>query len=578
MSSRKSKNSETLDDLLGYLDAVESNMTQEIKIPDLSQAEELHNEVSNRISSLENTIEEARNREKEAKNREIEARQKLQEFMQITAKEKNELKTRYTKKINTQKSKYEELIRKNQSIIDELIKDKENLTKDCENLKSRAQVAREEATRREREVHEQAAQQIAQQRELAIAQERARQKKVLEQKIQEVKDLTVRGMEPELKKILDQQKRDTEALKAQHQEEIREVRASCERLAEEERSRLVEQLARERDSEFASLEQRLQRQLERERELHKSELDRMTQRLKDIETEKVKEVSYAKNENDSILNEARERWKAELAAEKLRSQQEIQRYEEKIKIAVENAKKETLAQMQIDEASIKRKLEADNKIKNEKKLKIVVQKLEADMNAEKKKIRDEAERKINLADLGKKKAISALDDEKRKFEQDRKITEQALQDEKSITARLESENNRLQNELDRQKQLNERLQNEINIKENEISKMRITVSQREEEARESVLIDLRETRKLLAESKVEMKNQKQQFEQEKKLIADQHAAELDAVSRKVKALIEGKENTIQTLKEQLSIAQSRLTELDQLFHQQKKVVLQKKKA
>ena len=105
----------------------------------------------------------------------------------------------------------------------------------------------------------------------------------------------------------------------------------------------------------------------------------------------------------------------------------------------------------------------------------------------------------------------------------------------------------------------------------------MTVSQRENEAREAVLEDLRETRKSLAESKVELKNQKQKFEEEKNQIAKQHAAELDAVSKKVKGLIEGKEKTIQTLKEQLSAAQTRLQEIDQLFHEQKKIVLQKKK-
>lgn len=108
--------------------------------------------------------------------------------------------------------------------------------------------------------------------------------------------------------------------------------------------------------------------------------------------------------------------------------------------------------------------------------------------------------------------------------------------------------------------------------------MRLTVTKREEEARESVLQDLHEARKNFAEIKVEMKNQKLQFEQEKQQIAEQHSAELEAVSKKVKALIEGKEQTIQSLKEQLTAAQAKLQEIDQLFHQQKKMMLQKKMA
>jgi hypothetical protein len=65
------------------------------------------------------------------------------------------------KKLSSQKAKYDDALRRHQTLLDGLIREKEELGRQCESLAKRVVVAREEATRREKEVHEQAATQVA---------------------------------------------------------------------------------------------------------------------------------------------------------------------------------------------------------------------------------------------------------------------------------------------------------------------------------------------------------------------------------------------------------------------------------
>jgi 5-azacytidine-induced protein 1 len=569
MAAARPRGAGTLDDLFGYLDSVESEMTKELVLPDLSQVEDLHEEVR----EVKSTISTLQQREEEMK-RELEA--SIAERKQLIEKyerEKLELQSRSAKKLTSQKVKYEEILKRHQSLMDGLLKEKESLARECEMVSRRLQVAREEAARREKEIQDQASQEIAQQRELAIAQERSRQKKLTDQKIKEVKEMTVRGMEPELQNLMARQKREIEALKVEHEEALRTARANVQRQADEEQRRLVEQLQKERQSEFAGMEQRIQRQLERERELHKQEIDRLMGTLKTLETEKVEVSRTAKSESESLISEIRERWKAELNAERARAEKEAEQWEAKLHEAIERTKRETMATFAPRESEMRAEIEAKLKDKSEKKLKVVVQKLEADLNAQKKKILDEAVRRVNLAQIEARKAVAALENEKKTHESAFAILKGALNEEKVLNNRLESENDRLTSELEQQRQTRMKLQGAISQAEAEIARLKVEIQDRETAAQEANSAVVSDFNKRVEQARSELQQCQIYADSERKALEERHASELATVSAKVKSLIEGKEQTIQALKEQLNVAQTRLREVEQLIHQQKKAIL-----
>jgi hypothetical protein len=389
--------------------------------------------------------------------------------------------------------------------------------------------------------------------------------------------MTVRGLEPELQNLMARQRRELEAIRAEHEEALRAARAGAERRAEEERQRLVEQIERERQTEFAAIEQRAQRQIDRERESHKMEIERMMERLRTIESEKADVVIATRSENEAILGEMRERYKAELNAERLSMQQERQNLETQWKEAINRAKEETLASFQPREAELRTEIERAAKEKNEKKLRAVIQKLESDLNLQKKRIIDEADRKVSTAQLEARRAVSAMQNQRQSHQEEVAALKQEIVKEKALNNRLESENNRLSNEIEQQRQLKGKMQTEITEKESEMSRLRTDIQRREATAKESNLASVREVQQQLQEATAELQRQKAAFESEKKKLEEAHGAELSAVSAKVKTLIEGKEATIQALKEQLGVAQNRLREVEQLFHQQKKAILATKK-
>jgi chromosome segregation ATPase len=273
----------------------------------------------------------------------------------------------------------------------------------------------------------------------------------------------------------------------------------------------------------------------------------------------------------------RERHKAELNAQRLGMQQERQDLEARLKEAVDRARQETLASFQPREVELRAEIDKAAKERNEKKLRAVVQKLENDLNQQKKRIIDEADRKVGAAQLEARRAAAAMGAQQQSHQEEVAALKQEILEEKALITRLESENNRLSNEIEQQRQLKGRLQNEITQKESEMSHLRTDIQRREATARESGLTGLRDIQQQLEEAKAELQRQKTAFESEKKKLEETHAAELSAVSTKVKTLIEGKEATIQALKEQLGVAQNRLRDVEQLFHQQKKAIFGAKK-
>jgi len=560
------RNSTTLDELLGYLDSVESTVAQDFVLPDLSHAQELQEEVARKITDLEFKL-------KESVSKEEKAKEELQKTILRVNEEQEVLKNKFSSKMNTQKRKYEEIISRHQQMMDSLIQEKASLGKECENMAKRVQIAREEAARREKEVQEQAATQIAQQRELAIAQERARQKKTLETRIKEVKEETVKALQPELEALISRQKREIESFKSEKDDEIRSIRMNCERRAEEERARLVEQLNKERKSEYDSMEDRLQRQIERERDLHKLEIDRLIQKIKQIEDTKVDTASIAKADNEALINETRERWKAELASEQLKHSQEMEKLKESINERINRAVEEERVSLKIAEDEIKKKLENSLREKNEKKLALVVKKLEEESTQLKYKYIEESDRKIKEAQSLTQKALSSLEEEKVRNARQVSLLKAGIEDEKEMYKRLEKENERIIAEIESQKVMIQRIVEENKQKEIQIAEFKAISLEREKQIRLSFEDKVSEFMKQNEALKSQIESNKLQWDNEKLILEEQHQNELASVSKKVKSLIETKEQTISSLKDQLSVAQKRLREIEDLLHNQKKNML-----
>lgn len=574
MSDNFLRDSGTLNDLLGYLDSVQSKSVNDFVLPDLSQAQEVHSEIVNKMDELESTIEASRKKEKEAK-------EELAQVKEQSAKEIEKIKAKSKKKIAQAAQKYTDIIKQQQEREEALIKQKEQLLLQIQQEKKRATVAREEAARRIKEIEDQATQQVAQQRELAIAQEKARQKKYLENREKEIKENTVKALQPELENLIARQKRELDEIRAAKEEEIRAAKASIERLAEEERTRLIEQMDRERKLEVQQVEQRLQGQLDRERQIHNAELDRLVEKLKVTQSELDKNLSKpaqivveaARSENDAIIAEMRDRWRAELEAEQLKHQQEVAKlkneFEKKVEIAV-NEEKEKFAKK---EEAIKAQTTEVSKEKNQKKLQVVIEKLEAETNQKVKKVTDDAERKISAAQAETKKFVLQLEDLQASSKRQISLLEAGIADERAMNGRLERENERLMHEIENHKTTIKSLHTELDAKDKLLQNTLNSYDSRIKDAKKELEAELSRQKEQNAKDRAAFEAEKMSWQAEKETIAKSNEEEFAAVTKRVRALVEQRDDTINQLREQLTLAQQRLKEAEQIFHQQKKTVL-----
>lgn len=574
MSDNFLRDSGTLNDLLGYLDSVQSKSVNDFVLPDLSQAQEVHSEIVNKMDELESTIEASRKKEKEAK-------EELAQVKEQSAKEIEKIKAKSKKKIAQAAQKYTDIIKQQQEREEALIKQKEQFLLQIQQEKKRATVAREEAARRIKEIEDQATQQVAQQRELAIAQEKARQKKYLENREKEIKENTVKALQPELENLIARQKRELDEIRAAKEEEIRAAKASIERLAEEERTRLIEQMDRERKLEVQQVEQRLQGQLDRERQIHNAELDRLVEKLKVTQSELDKNLSKpaqivveaARSENDAIIAEMRDRWRAELEAEQLKHQQEVAKlkneFEKKVEIAV-NEEKEKFAKK---EEAIKAQTTEVSKEKNQKKLQVVIEKLEAETNQKVKKVTDDAERKISAAQAETKKFVLQLEDLQASSKRQISLLEAGIADERAMNGRLERENERLMHEIENHKTTIKSLHTELDAKDKLLQNTLNSYDSRIKDAKKELEAEISRQKEQNAKDRAAFEAEKMSWQAEKETIAKSNEEEFAAVTKRVRALVEQKDDTINQLREQLTLAQQRLKEAEQIFHQQKKTVL-----
>jgi 5-azacytidine-induced protein 1 len=132
-------------------------------------------------------------------------------------------------------------------------------------------------------------------------------------------------------------------------------------------------------------------------------------------------------------------------------------------------------------------------------------------------------------------------------------------------------------EVDGQREYKDKLQASISEKEKQIEAIREANRQKRIEEQENAEAEKKSLREQVDEARAVFENQKQVWARERQELEAKNQAELNAVSKKVKSLLETKEQTIQSLKDQLSAAQSRLREIEELFHQQKRTVMASKK-
>ncbi|KAI8849461.1 hypothetical protein BC829DRAFT_391327 [Chytridium lagenaria] len=180
-------------------------------------------------------------------------RSELKKSREALTETDTQLKKEMKSKLSNQKKEYENAIKRHLGFIDKLMGEKEELTKRCETLGDEVKGWRRGL--RERTLEEHHARDLKQQREMWMAAEKVKRDKWITERTKAIKEQTVKGLEPEIQRMI-----------AQHKIQIRQMEERVREESAREKSVLVEAHERQMSQMRDRLTSERQKAAEEERE------------------------------------------------------------------------------------------------------------------------------------------------------------------------------------------------------------------------------------------------------------------------------------------------------------------------
>uniref|UniRef100_A0A8D2EX74 Centrosomal protein 131 n=1 Tax=Theropithecus gelada TaxID=9565 RepID=A0A8D2EX74_THEGE len=448
----------------------------------------------------------------------------------LTVRRVKETEKALSRQLQRQREHYEATIQRHLAFIDQLIEDKKVLSEKCEAVVAELKQEDQRCTERVAQVQAQHELEIKKLKELMSATEKVRREKWISEKTKKIKEVTVRGLEPEIQKLIARHKQEVRRLKSLHEAELlqSDERASqrCLRQAEE----LREQLEREKEALG-------QQERERARQRQRAELEELRQQLE---------------ESSSALTRA---LRAEF--EKGREEQE-RRHQMELKAL----KQQLELERQAWEAGCARKEEAwllnrEQELREEirkgrdKEIELVIHRLEADMALAKEESEKAAESRIKRLRDKYEAELSELEQSERKLQE-------RCSELKGQLGEAEGENLRLQG-LVRQK---ERALEDTQAMNEQLSSERSNLAQ----------VIRQEFEDRLAASEEETREAKAELA----ALQARQQLELEEVHRRVKTALARKEEAVSSLRTQHEAAVKRADHLEELLEQHRRPTLSTK--
>ncbi|XP_077109476.1 centrosomal protein of 131 kDa isoform X4 [Ranitomeya variabilis] len=412
--------------------------------------------------------------------------------------------------------------------------------------------------------------------ELMTATEKVRREKWIDEKTKKIKEITVKGLEPEIQRLISKHKQEIRKLKALHEAELlqsderaaqryvrqaEELRQNLER-EKEEVSQRERELAKQRyEKQLTHEEQSLQ---EQRRRLY-SEVSEEKERLKQQATRQRAELDELRKQLEDncalatrVLKEEYEKSKEE---QDRRHQIELKAIKERLEIEKQaweqNYRKKEEAWLLTRERELKEEVRKGR----DKEIELVIQQLEAEMSTAREECERAAENRI-------KRVRDKYESELQELERSEKKSHDRCNQLKERVTELEGEQIRLQGLLKQREQEVDDLR-KITDRLNEERRSLSDVIRQEFADR---LVTTEEENKRL---KIEASEAQARHRLELERMTREKEEELEEVHKRVKSAIVKKEETVNSLRKQCEAAVKRADHLEALLEQQRKQLLAK---
>lgn len=515
---------------------------------------------------------------------ELEEKKRTINMLQTALAQQRELTIRHVKETEKElnhnfqlhKQQYEATIQRHLTFIDQLIDDKKALSERCEEVVGELKQVDQKYTKKIAQMQEQHELEIKKLKELMSATEKIRREKWIDEKTKKIKEITVKGLEPEIQKLISKHKQELKKLKALHEADLLQADERAAQRYVRQTEELRQQLERERDEqcqrERELAKQRFEKQLQEEenalqqqrRRLYKEvseEKERLAQ-LAARQRAELEDLRKQLEDNSSLAGKAlREELEKSREEQERRHQVEIKALKERLEIEKQTWEENYMKKEEAWLLSRERELKEEVRRGRDKEIELAIQRLEEETRA----AREECER---ASDNRIKRVREKSDAELRDLERSERAALQKQQEMREKQSEMEAELLRLQSLL-RQK---EQEISDLSQARDKLSEERRSLA---EVIRQEFAERLVETEEESKRMKIEVSEAKARLRLEVERVSREKEEELAEVHQRVKSAILKKEETVNNLRKQHETALKRADHLEALLEQQRKQLLGK---
>ncbi|KAG7308441.1 hypothetical protein JYU34_005647 [Plutella xylostella] len=322
------------------------------------------------------------------------ANHKEQMFNKVSNMEKQSHRS-----INKVKQDCEEAVKRHQTFIDQLINDKKTLNHRIEQLVDERRAMEEKWRRAAQTLEERHQLELRAQRDKMQAQQQVARQRWVRQKAEKIKELTVKGLEGELREMADRQQKEITDLKMAHAETLGRIQSKHSAALEELRRELEEEreaaLAKERqlasgrmEKQILELEATYRSQRTRLAAEMRAESERAAAGLCERERETRREIEKWREEQEKILEQKKVEVEQEIAKQREKIEEEMKQKRIELEQEFETYKKEFEASQQaalkakVTEIGMQHKRERDREIEK------AIESMEAEAQAGRRELQD----------------------------------------------------------------------------------------------------------------------------------------------------------------------------------------------
>uniref|UniRef100_A0A5F4W4H7 Centrosomal protein 131 n=1 Tax=Callithrix jacchus TaxID=9483 RepID=A0A5F4W4H7_CALJA len=484
----------------------------------------------------------------------------------LTVRRVKETEKALSRQLQRQREHYEATIQRHLAFIDQLIEDKKILSEKCEAVVAELKQEDQRCSERVARVQEQHELEIKKLKEIMSATEKVHREKWISEKTKKIKEITVRGLEPEIQKLIARHKQELRRLKSLHEAELlqSDERASqrCLRQAEE----LREQLEREKEAlgqqERERARQRFQQHLEQEQWVLQQQRQRLYSEVAEEKERLGQQAARQRAELEELRQQLEESSSALTRALRAEFEKGREEQERQHQMELKALKQQLELERQAWEAGCARKeevwlLNREQELREEirkgrdKEIELVVHRLEADMALAKEESERAAESRIKRLRDKYEAELSELEQSERKLQE-------RCSELKGQLGEAEGENLHLQG-LVRQK---ERALEDVQAMNQQLTRERSNLAQ----------VIRQEFQDRLAASEEETR----QARAELAALQARQQLELEEVHRRVKTALARKEEAMSSLRTQHEAAVKRADHLEDLLEQHRRPALSSK--